>query len=337
MLVHVEAILSCGSPSLRSLVSGDWKESREREIDWSHEEAATIKQFLTFLYTGDYTVPDPEPIQTEHVSELQTPIKDVIDQPDDPVEADAVPTEATVAEFDTGPRGAEEWPQEETAFIQNAIIGSFKPRPLTPVSKCLDVGLPSERIRTAAGRLEECSFASSSHRYGATLLAHARVYVFAQYHLVAQLQTFSLQRLTQALRYIDCTQAHAVSDVTPLMEYVYKNTPSHVSRAEPIRRLVSQFAAIHYTDLMTGEFEKFFGEGGDFTLDVARKISRRLAVSGESTKMLEEEMDDLEGQIRKLKLVAEERDDELTRLRRELAEWQNGGRGVGKKGRKYPY
>ena len=88
---------------------------------------------------------------------------------------------------------------------------------------------------------------------------------------------------------------------------------------------------------MTGEFEKFFGEGGDFTLDVARKISRRLAVSGESTKMLEEEMDDLEGQIRKLKLVAEERDDELTRLRRELAEWQNGGRGVGKKGRKYPY
>lgn len=338
MLVHAEAILSCDSPSLQSLVSGDWKESREREIDWSHEDAATIKRFLTFLYTGDYAVPDPEPIQTEHMSGLQTPIKGDINQPDDPIEADAVPADPTVAEFDTGPMEAgEEWPQEETAFIQDAIIGSFGPRPLTPISKCLDVGLPSERIRTAAGRLEECSFASSSHRYGATLLAHARVYVFAQYHLVAQLQTFSLQRLTQALRYIDCTQAHAVSDVTPLMEHVYKNTLNHESREEPIRKLVSHFAAIHYTDLMTGEFEKFFGGGGDFTLDVARKISRRLAASGESTKMLEGEMDDLEDQIRKLKLVAEDRDDQLTRLRRDLAEWQNGERGVSKKGRKKLY
>jgi hypothetical protein len=321
MLVHVEAILSCDSPSLRSLVSGDWKESQKREIDWSHVEAATIKRFLTFLYSGDYTVPDPEPIQTEHTSDLQTPIKDDINQLDDPIEPDAVSAYYdTVAEVDIGPMEAgEEWLQE-TAFIQNDIIDSFGPRPLTPISKCLDVGLPSERIRTAAGRLEECSFASSGHRYGTTFLAHARVYVFTQYHLVAQLQAFSLQRLTQALRYIDCTQAHAVSDVASLVEYVYNNTLNHESHEEPIRKLVSQFAAIHYTDLMTREFEEFFNRGGDFTLDIARKISRRLAVSGGSTKMLEEEMDDLEDQIRKLKLVAEDRDDKLTRLRRDLAE-----------------
>ena len=40
--------LSCDSPSLQSLVSGDWKESRDREIDRSHEEAAAIKRFLIF-------------------------------------------------------------------------------------------------------------------------------------------------------------------------------------------------------------------------------------------------------------------------------------------------
>jgi hypothetical protein len=332
LLVHVEALLSCDSPSLRKLVSGDWKESRERVIDWSQVDAATIKRFLTFLYTRDYTAPDPEPIRADHTSDLKTPIKYDINQPDDPIEANAVP------EVDTDAmEPKEEWSQEETAFIQNAIIDSFRPRPLTPISKCLDVGLPSERIRTAAGRLEECSFAYSTHRYGVTLLAHARIYTFAQCHFVAELQEFSLQRLTQALKYIDCTQAHAVSDVTPLMDYVYSNTLNHESREEPIRKLVSQFAAIHYTDLMTGEFEEVFSRGGDFTLDVARKISRRLAVSGVSTKTLEEELDDLEDQIRKLKLVAEDREAQLTRLRLELAEWQNGERGVSKRGKKKTY
>jgi predicted RNase H-like nuclease (RuvC/YqgF family) len=76
---------------------------------------------------------------------------------------------------------------------------------------------------------------------------------------------------------------------------------------------------------------------GDFTLDVARKISRRLAVSGVSTKTLEEELDDLEDQNRKLKLVAEDRKAQLTRLRLELAEWQNSERGVSKKGKKKNY
>jgi hypothetical protein len=81
-----------------------------------------------------------------------------------------------------------------------------------------------------------------------------------------------------------------VSDITPLIEYVYSNTLNHESREEPIRL----FAAIHYADLVTGEFEEFFGRGCDFTLDVARKISRRLAVSGGSTKGLEEEPEGLE-------------------------------------------
>jgi hypothetical protein len=57
IFVHVEALLSCDSPSLRTLVSGDLKERRERVIDWSHVEAATIKRFLTFLYMNDYAVP----------------------------------------------------------------------------------------------------------------------------------------------------------------------------------------------------------------------------------------------------------------------------------------
>jgi hypothetical protein len=196
-------------------------------------DAATIRRFFTFLYVGDYVAPDPEPIRIEHTSDLHTPPKEETNQLDNVVEADTAPALEFAA--NTPPVEAEgNWPQEESAFIQEAIIEACGPRPLTPISRCLGVGLPPERIQTAAGRLEECSFAYSRYHYGGTLLAHAQVYTFAQYHFVAQLQTFALQRLMQALRYIDCTQAHAVCDITPLIRYVYNNTVHNESREEPI-------------------------------------------------------------------------------------------------------
>jgi hypothetical protein len=88
---------------------------------------------------------------------------------------------------------------------------------------------------------------------------------------------------------------------------------------------------------MTGDFGEFFGKGGDFTLDVAQKISRRLGVSGGSTKLLEDEITDLEKQIRVLKLEAGNRDDRLRQLRRELAEWESRERGTSKRGKKKSY
>ncbi len=74
---------------------------------------------------------------------------------------------------------------------------------------------------------------------------------------------------------------------------------------------------------MTGEFEEIFSRGGDFIFDIARKFSRRLTVSGGAIKILEQEMEDLKDQIRRLKLAAEDRDRQLTELRRALAEWLN--------------
>jgi hypothetical protein len=151
----------------------------------------------------------------------------------------------------------------------------------------VDVGLPSERIRTAAGRLEECSFASSSHRYGATARPSICLCTISSRRTATSVFSTAIEASLEVYRLYPGScglrryTAHGVL-------YVYNNTLSHESHEEPIRKLVSQFAAIHYTDLMTGEFEGFFSRGGDFTLDVARKISRRLAVSGGSTKMLEE-------------------------------------------------
>jgi hypothetical protein len=66
-----------------------------------------IKQFLTFLYTGDYVVSDPEPI---HTSDMQNPIKEDANRLDDLVEADAVSVNDTAAEGESGSvEAGEDW------------------------------------------------------------------------------------------------------------------------------------------------------------------------------------------------------------------------------------
>jgi len=57
--VH-SGLLGSKSTSLRALVSGDWKEGSEGEIDWSTDwDSDTISLFLDWVYTGDYEAPYP--------------------------------------------------------------------------------------------------------------------------------------------------------------------------------------------------------------------------------------------------------------------------------------
>ena len=169
-----------------------------------------------------------------------------------------------------------DWLEEHPLPDQDEVVDACGLRPLTPMRECYEE--PPKRITTSAGRFKEVSLPSGKHFYQETLLAHAQVYVFAEYHLVEKLQRLALQRLNQVLLHQDCTQAHAVSETVSTIRYIYNNTTKQESH-EPIRKLVSQFAVFHYVDLMKDEFEDLPAEGGDFALDVARKLRRRLAVS----------------------------------------------------------
>ena len=48
---------------------------------------------------------------------------------------------------------------------------------------------------------------------------------------------------------------------------------------------------MNYTSLMAGKFEELFTKGGDFTLSLARKLSRRIAAHGVAAEL---EGDDVE-------------------------------------------
>jgi hypothetical protein len=335
LTVHIEAIRAAESPSLRALVDESWKESRENVIDWSHTDAATIKRFLTFLYTGDYEVPHPEPLDnsttTDSAPEGAASDAAMAEELSEPAEEPAAepepePPASEPLEEELAPEPELEDP-EDTVCVQKALIESYETRPLTPISRCLNIEPPVEVYKTAAGMFEDASFPYASHCYLGPLLAHAQVYSFAQYHFLPSLQTIALQRLTQVLRRMDCSETHAIHEISELIRFVYEHTATTGTNEEPLRKLVSHFAAINYTNLMKGEFGEQICQVGDFAVDLGRKVCRRLLASGESTRALEQEIDDLETQIHKLEVRAEEQTSEIQRLRQEVEEWRNSGRG----------
>ena len=115
--------------------------------------------------------------------------------------------------------------------------------------------------------------------------------------------------MTQTLRDIDCAVNHAQEELAEVVQFVYNHIPASVSDEEPVLKLLSQFAAIKFTFLLHGSFAELVGQGGDFTLSLARKLSRRLAAHG-----TEVEGDALERRIEALETQVREKDETIRTL-----------------------
>lgn len=215
--------------------------------------------------------------------------------------------------------------------FQNAILESCRIRPLTPLGRCAGVPPVIAAYKTAAGVFEGQEFPHQSFSYWEPLLAHVEVYSFANYHLLSGLQELALQRTIITLRKLDCTVESAEQELANIIEFVYDNVPVGSNGEEPMRKLLCQYAAANYTSLLHGSFEVFITGGGDFTRDLARKLSRRLLAHGMSADMVE---DDLTGQIQDLELQVQERDQEIKSLKTSLDETMIWGRGLSKRGRR---
>lgn len=149
-------------------------------------------------------------------------------------------------------------------------------RPLTPLNQCLPHCLPDER-KTDAERLR--CFGPDQYNYRDALLSHAKVYVLARYKAVDSLQILSFKRLVMRLSRINPirTDSRLPLGVVDLVKYVYSHTDSLTSSKEPLRSLISQFAALNFTALQAKvEFAELTSEGGDFVNDLMVKVSRRL-------------------------------------------------------------
>lgn len=220
-----------------------------------------------------------------------------------------------VAEPEAQPEVAPEEPsmrshqlEVEDPEFQNAILESCSVRPLTPLGRCVGLASITTTCKTAGGVFEGQDFPYQTYSYREPLLAHVQVYSFAKYHLLRGLQNLALQRMISTLRKMDCSVTDAERELTETIEFVYESVPADGENEEPMRKPLSHFAAVNYTSLMHGSFEALFAASGDFTLDLARKLSRRLSAHRVSAGLAE---DNLECRILDLELQLQEREETI--------------------------
>lgn len=123
----------------------------------------------------------------------------------------------------------------------------------------------------------------------------------------------------------------AEQELTEVIESAYDTIPSDGEDEEPMGKLLCQFAATNYTSILHGRFEALIVRGGDFGLDIARKLSRRLLAHGASGEIAEDECDH---RIETLEQQLRERDMEIKSLNASLHDSFAWGRGITKKGRR---
>jgi hypothetical protein len=321
-------------------------EKSEGRIVWEHTSVETVERVLTFLYHGDYNSPNPtlREIQ-DQLNEADEPEMRVDGRGAERVDQDQVVgtvepvAQDTPDENMTSPNnellepavGELEYVEDEDPDLQSAILPSCSIRPLTPLGKCIGLSSIPTMRKTAGGVFDDQDFPYQKYSYYAPLFAHAEVYSFAKYHLLSALQMLALQRITQTLRNIDCSVEHAGEELSAIIEYAYNNIESSGDDEEPMQKILSQFATIHYTALLHGKFEELFVRGGEFTRDVARKLSRRISAHGVAAEIEDDEMgcriENLENQIR-------ERDVSIRSLSVSLNDTTAWGRGINRKGNK---
>lgn len=234
-------------------MSGGWRESTERKVSFEDWDSGTVSRFIKFLYTGDYQYPDPEPLSLR---------KSIEREESNPIRG--------VESVSTGPE--DDRPDPNTS--------------LTPLGECFDFSLHAEkrRPRCERERLEAFGLSEIYYDYGTVLLAHARVYALAQYKDVTALRVLSLERLLMTLSsihlYESCLDDHIAASIVGLLYYVYSHTDSPQNLEEPMRRVVSQFAALNFMALQEKQgMGDLLGEGGDLARDLMKKFRRRLAGS----------------------------------------------------------
>lgn len=244
--VHKDILASQSQP-FRNAITGVWKESTEHKIDLEDWDQDTVGRLIEFLYTGNYSYPDPEPASV------------VPDSQDS-----AWTTPATV---------------RSQSLRDHSPDSSYRSRPLTPLEQCLPRCFLENR-KTDAERLE--CFVPEQHEFKEALLSHAAVYALACYKDVDSLQLLALRRLAMTLSAIspirvDARLSMGIADV---VKYVYSHTDALRSSEEPLRRIVSQFAALNFPALQAkAEFAELLSEGGDFVNDLMAKVSRRLVAA----------------------------------------------------------
>ncbi|KAL8861008.1 MAG: hypothetical protein Q9178_002521 [Gyalolechia marmorata] len=256
------------SPTLQKVIDGDWKDSKDRAIDFEEWDETTISQLLDYLYTGQYKLiiitsqPNSNKgIEAELTNDI--PSGDFNGAQDEA----ALKTSEHIG---TTPS------VHETSRVEPLISGN----PLTPpYSAPTTPSIEAARqhaIETGSVLYTTEGISEHSTRQDCTLLQHSRLYVLAHYLELTDLKNLAIASIESITESIKELNPQLLSNIVQLIQYVYISTDTLVNSKEPLRELVATFAAKWFHVFEGNAVKALMEEGGDFVVDVMHKVQQHV-------------------------------------------------------------
>lgn len=281
------------SEILKTLVEGNWKDSIQQKIIWEDWDEDTVARFLQWIYTGDYERPYPTPLRTVEENGKRE------GSPELPQSTSILPTGGLgeLRTDDENLRAVEDLrytrPRDQNSTtsrlhsVRNPVTSQHHspPKPISSlphIPSQLADKLFAEKLAQAQdfGKWPGHQFWSSTELdYEAILLAHAKMYAMANCFMLSELKHLAHRRLYEILRFIakPKIETSVIEDIIGLIEWVYDHTDTLISKEEPLRALVVNFATANYPALDGPDFQALMSRGGDFVLDLVAELRKQLS------------------------------------------------------------
>lgn len=238
------ALVAQQSPVLNALVNGQMKEAIERRVIWEDIDEETFIRFSQFAYTGDYDKKDPK----KRKAETETVI---------PVQA------GIISHIDEGTG----WP----GGINGPIGYRFQHPPTCKKDQLwtkfqnLYQTKPNGSARVNGPRDD----------YADVFRCHAHVYIFADRYGIQALQTMALQKLAQALYFLNL-DVRGCGDIARLVRLCF-DVDDDRGHLDALRSLVCCYAACKLEDLWKyAEFRELTAELPEFPASLMTQVLERL-------------------------------------------------------------
>ncbi|KAL8938836.1 MAG: hypothetical protein Q9216_003675 [Gyalolechia sp. 2 TL-2023] len=291
---HADALAK--SVVLRETVQGPWRENLESKLEWPDWEATIVSKFLERLYTNDYKCPGPVKVcetmptllssaEAKGKSSAESPVPEddhviqaAVDEPP-PVPA-AYPLDDGYKFMPMFGMPRPESPDKEGTSARSTI------RPLTRIEDLTWHGCRNLKRSSAAAEFDwwmgHQPRQSDKLDYEITLMTHAKLYVMACFYQLDALQDMSWERLKAVLVSVGKPgpRTPIIGNLVALIHDVYQETGQNNQAEEPLRMLVTSFAAIHCTNfigtavhdllLLTEETDR------EFVVDLFEKLAQQM-------------------------------------------------------------
>lgn len=256
----------------------------ERKIIWPDWTIGGAERFLEWLYTGDYGFPYPRPISaTKDGSEENGDSFNVDD------ELVAVHHGVKVLSQSVGTYlGSKDSQNNEASAADAANKGSeMTEGPLDSLQELTWPGCHTPEAKSSqAEKFENWVghqlWNADQLDYEATFLAHAELYVMACRYMLEELKNLSWQRLRSVLISIGSLSAGStvLGNLVTLISYAYKETGNEPGCTEPLRQLVTTYAALNLANFKGPKVDELMMSveltDREYVLDLMLKATQKI-------------------------------------------------------------